>query len=214
VKAAFISLFALLIAASAPTSLDLIRLGTADVSAAIKSPLSAEIDDGSTFMHVKGEHLYVAPATAALIKSREEARALVALALAYQPADARTETRKPGAAEYAIALPLYLAAQGYLDRRRYAEGHSYPLSWNDPVGADTDRVRADKTAVRQERSNLAVHLLQKAGGCSGPMVDLLTRMRAADHGSGTASPSTNAGFAKVVLTDLGRNVYPPDRSCE
>ncbi|MFM2099721.1 MAG: hypothetical protein RLZZ366_1260, partial [Pseudomonadota bacterium] len=100
-KAAFISLFALLIAASAPTSLDLIRLGTADVSAAIKSPLSAEIDDGSTFMHVKGEHLYVAPATAALIKSREEARALVALALAYQPADARTETRKPGAAEYA-----------------------------------------------------------------------------------------------------------------
>jgi hypothetical protein len=164
-------------------------------------------------MSLRSDRLTISPQTAALVKTREEARALVVLALAYHPAVSDSTTRKPGAAEYIVALPLYLAAQGAFDRQQYASGGTYPVEWNQPAGPDTDALRENRKAAREQRGARTLHLLQQAGGCSGPMVDLLNRMRAEDHGSLAASAASNAGFAKMALTDLGRNVLPPDRSC-
>jgi hypothetical protein len=213
-KISYLVLSVLLVGAAPPASLDLIQQGAADMGAVIKTPLTVGIDAQARFMGFKGDRLNIAPQTAALVKSREEARALVALALAYQMSEPASGSRKPGVAEYAVALPLFLAAQSSADRRQYATRSGYPVEWSEPVGNDPTDIREARKAARQSRSNLTLHLLQRAGGCSGPLVDLLNRMRAEDHGSGAGSPVTNAGFAKIALTDLGRNVYPPDRSCE
>jgi hypothetical protein len=213
-RLSLLPLTAILLAASPAAPTDFITLGAADVATATHSPLSVEIDPESVAMQLVGERLLIAPDTAALVKSRQEARALVALAIAYKPKPVLGGRRKPGAAEYVAALPLYLAAQGAEDRQNRASGNSYPSEWNEPSGPDPDAVRSHIRAAKQSRAVFAVHLLQKAGGCSGPMVDLLNRMRAKDSSSGAASPATNAGFARVALADLGRSVYPPDRSCE
>ncbi len=213
-KVLFLPLAALLVAASAPASDDLITQATADVSSALKTPLSVTVDEQVALMSLSGDRLTISPQTAALVKTREEARALIVLALAYQPATSGTAARKPGAAEYIIALPLYLASQGAADRQQYANGGTYPVEWSQPAGPDTDVLRENRKAAREQRGARALHLLQQSGGCSGPLVDLLNRMRAEDHGSNAASAASNAGFAKVALTDLGRNVYPPDRACE
>ncbi len=201
-------------AASPPASIDLLKEGAKDISAAIKTPLTVEIDPETSALQLSGERVLIAPETAALVKSREEAKALVALAVAYKPEQFNVGRRKPGTAEYAAALLPYLAAQGAFDRQQRSNGSGYPAEWSQPSGGDPTEVRAHIKAAKQGRAAYAVHLLQRSGGCSGPMVDLLNRMRAEDHTSATASDMTNAGFARVVLADLGSTVYPPDRSCE
>jgi hypothetical protein len=214
VRLALLPLAAALVAASPPGPLDMLQQGAADVGAAIKAPLTIVVDPTLASIRVDGERISIAPTTAALVKTREEARALVALAVAYKPELAPYGRRKPGAAEYVLALPLYMAAQGLEGRQQQGNGYGYPTEWSEPSGPDVEHVRSKVKAAKQSRAAFAVHLVQKAGGCSGPMVDLLNRMRAEDHSSGTASQMTNAGFARVALTDLGRSVYPPDRSCE
>jgi hypothetical protein len=214
VKIALLPLAAALIAASPPSPLDMLQQGAADVGAAIKTPLTIVVDPTLASIRVDGERISIAPTTAALVKTREEARALVALAIAYKPKPIRAGLRKPGTAEYVAALPLYLAAQGAFDRQQKTTGSGYPIEWSEPSGSDPDAVRSSIKRAKQGRASFAVHLVQKAGGCSGPMVDLLNRMRAEDSSSAAASDMTNAGFARVALADLGRSVYPPDRSCE
>ena len=67
--------------------------------------------------------------------------------------------------------------------------------------------------ISRQRAALAVSLASKAGSCTGPMVDLLNRMRLAAAGSASRQ-NEPAGFARQALRDLGRSVFPPDRSCE
>jgi hypothetical protein len=203
--------FALVATSPAPDPLDLIRLGAADIAAATKSPLSVELDEKVSTMRLVGDRLKIAPFTALHVKTREEARALVALAIAYRRDPTMSDRRKPGTAEYLLALPLYAIAE---DRVQRTNGTNYPLAWSEPSGPDPVAVQSRVRAVGQGRAAFAVHILQKSGGCSGPMVDLLNRMRAEDSSSSAASRMTNAGFARVALADLGRSVYPPDRSCE
>jgi hypothetical protein len=203
--------FALVATSPASDPIDLIRLGAADLAAATKSPLSVELDDKVATVALVGDRLKITPFTALHVKTREEARALVALAIAYRREPVTNGPRKPGAAEYLLALPFYAAAE---DRAQRAHRNTYPLEWNEPSGPDPVAVQSRVRAVGQGRAAFAVHILQKAGGCSGPMVDLLNRMRAEDSSSSAASRMTNAGFARVALADLGRSVYPPDRSCE
>jgi hypothetical protein len=214
VKITLLPLAIALVAASPSSSVETLQQGAADVGAAIKTPLTLSVDPDIASIIVDGERISVSPTTVALVKTREEARALVALAIAYKPKPIRAGRRKPGTAEYVAALPLYLAAQGAFDRQRQSTGSGYPVEWNEPSGSDPEAVRSSIKRAKQSRAAFAVQLVQKAGGCSGPMVDLLNRMRAEDSSSGAASEMTNAGFARVALADLGRSVYPPDRSCE
>lgn len=150
-----------------------------------------------------------------LVQSRQEARALAALSLAYGDLVQEPSKRKASTAEKVISVPLYLFAQSQTHQRNFANGVSvngYGL--DEPTGPTPQEISAAKAKAGQHRAALAVHLVQQAGGCTGPMVTLLNRMRATDSSSGAAEKSSASGFARMALSDLGRSVYPPDASCE
>ena len=184
------------------------QAATADLATATGQPLEVRIADRSeqdSFLRVTGPRLSVTPETLALVGSKQEARALVALALTYQSVWFETPTdRRKSSLDYVSWIPAMIA-----DSQR---GASLPDARQIPnFTAEEQRERDDN--VSRQRAALAVSLASKAGSCAGPMVDLLQRMRLSAAGS-ASRPDQPAGFARQALRDLGRTAYPPDRSCE
>lgn len=172
--------------------------------------------DLAAVTQVKADEIVDAmPETAAkLVESRQEARALAALSLAYGDLVREPSRRKTSTAEKIISVPLYLFAQNETRERAFRSGDPYyGYGFEQPNGPTPQEIRLAKDKAGRHRAALAVHLVQQAGGCTGPMVKLLNRMRATDSTSGAADKSSAAGFARMALTDLGSTVYPPDESC-
>ncbi len=179
----------LALVAAAPASPDVLTLGAQDVAAASHRDA--------------GDLMKAIPANArSFVTTRQEARALAALAVAYSSgAGGRLGQHKTGVAEYVIAYPLWMIANS-------PAGSSQHLS-----GPTAQDYQIEAAGLGRARAARAVKLAEQAGSCAGPMVDLLNRMRAQDRSSGVADGASAAGFARRVITDLGRTVYPPDRSC-
>jgi hypothetical protein len=206
------ALMALTLIAAAPPKpeLALIESGAKDIGVVVNQDVPVTLDGKAAAAYFDGERMHVAPAMVAAIKTRQEARALAAMALAY--GHGRLGARapgKPGVAEHVIALPLYLLAQG----ERGSPLDSGLSFGNDTNDSTPQERRADSQKIAQQRAALAIHLTEQAGGCTGPMVDLLTRMRGHDATSAVAGASSAAGFARMVLRDMGKLAYPPDHRC-
>jgi hypothetical protein len=194
----------------AAPELALIESGAKDIGVVVNQDVPVTLDDKTAVAFFDGERMHVSPAMVATIKTRQEARALAAMALAYGHGRLGARTRgKTSAAEYVIALPLYMLAQGARDSSR-GPGLSFDNDTND---SSPQEIRAESRKIAGQRAALAIHLTEQAGGCTGPMVDLLNRMRGHDSTSAVAGAASQAGFARMVLRDMGNLAYPPDNRC-
>jgi hypothetical protein len=201
------------VASTAGADFGQMEAATAAMAKAVKAPLTVEplaTNRFDGFALVEGDRIFLSPAVAGLAQSPQEARALVSLVLAYQDHQFSARAgRKPGLVEYAVAWPLHLVAEA----RSNGSGGYGQLAQNSPAQTGTE-IQAEREKRGRKRAALALDLAGKAGSCAGPMVDLLQRMRGSAEGGGeTASVNQPSGFARQVLRDLGRSVYPPDRSC-
>lgn len=201
------------LAASGPAlasgvSLDILRAASADLASASGRPIEASVADPALqpgFARFTESRLSVTPEALALIGSPNEARAFVALAIAYQgvwfatPAD-----RRKSKLDYVTWIPAIIADSKSTDT--LPDARAIP-------NFTREELRERDNAVRSQRAALAVSLASKAGSCAGPMVDLLRRMRGTAGGA-ASTVEQPSGFARQVLRDLGHSAYPPDRSCE
>jgi hypothetical protein len=117
--------------------------------------------------------------------------------------------RRNSVLESIISYPLYAIADSI---GASAAENQYPDAREVPIYT-ADELRTLEANQGRRRAANAVQLATKAGACAGPMVDLLSRMRA-DGGGAASLEQQPAGFARMVLQDLGSTVYPPDRSCQ
>lgn len=207
-KIALLSLPALLIAAAPPApQLSLLQSGASDVGAVIDQSVLVVVDDVSAVTSFDGERMHVTQAALDQVHNRQEARALAALAMAYGQGRIKArDPHKPGAAEYVAAFPLYMIAQS-------RKGGAIDYGDSGVNRADPEEIKSDSRQLAGHRASLAVHLAERAGSCTGPMVDLLNRMRGTDSTSAAATRATPSGFARMVLRDLGKQAYPPDQHC-
>ncbi len=196
-------LFALLAASPAPLAPDLVQLGASDIAKATGVDIVTRVDSNIASFSYNGEMLLVAPTMLSLVQNRQEARAFAAIALAYGKAlQFQAGRKKAGIVETVVAFPMAMAAQN--------RAKNFRTEPNGPTPQDVDEARAN---AGHDRAALAIQLAQMAGSCSGPMVDLLTRMRKQDVTGNAAAKDSPSGLARRVIADLGRTVYPPDRSC-
>ncbi|MEY2927510.1 MAG: hypothetical protein RL367_1987, partial [Pseudomonadota bacterium] len=190
--------------------LALLQSGANDVGAVLDQSIVVVVDQQSDVASFDGERIHVVQALVNRVQNRQEARTLAALAMAY--GQGRIQERgahKPGTAEIAVSLPLYMLAQN----QSREHGLAIPTGLAKRVADDPEQIRAQSRQAANHRADLAVHLAERAGSCTGPMVDLLNRMRGGDSTSAAASRDTQAGFARMVLHDLGKQAYPPDNHC-
>ncbi|MDQ0250604.1 hypothetical protein J2W22_002668 [Sphingomonas kyeonggiensis] len=165
-------------------------------------------EERGAFARARVDRIEVDPDALALVEDRQSARALAALLLSYYAMpDPDRVTKGPSrvgtmaAAAGAILLgtqvidPIDKKYAGQDDRIRPA----LELGWFLPA-----RESAEEGAVRASRM---VALLNKVGGCSGPLADVL------DHAEKLGNRAATS-LARRVRKDLGRSIYPPDYSCD
>ncbi|MBB4839369.1 hypothetical protein HNP52_002438 [Sphingomonas kyeonggiensis] len=164
-------------------------------------------DERGAFARARVDRIEVDPDALALVEDRQSARALAAMLLSYfampDPPRITTSPSRVGttvAAAGAILLgtkvidPTDKKDFGYEEQARPA----FQLGWFPPA-----REGPEAGAIRASRM---VAMLNKAGGCSGPLADVLDS--AEKLGNREA-----ADLARRVRKDLGRSIYPPDYSC-
>jgi hypothetical protein len=197
--------------AAAPV-VDTVTLGAQDVAKANNLVFDVVGEPRVATVAFDGARVSISPQTAAMVQTRQEARALTALALAYaKPNRDQAGRSKPGTVETLAALPFYLVAQNAVDNRDPSSGG---IGFDSPERPTPEDYRRANATAGRKRAALAVQLAGKAGSCSAAMVALLKRMQASGKGSSrTAGSDNSAGFARMVLRDLGATIYPPDDTC-
>jgi hypothetical protein len=181
-----------------------------DMAMKLNQPIKVKIvaDEASGKLAVfDGETIAVPGKTLSLIKTDQEASALVALILGYQSGyfepirDKRNST-----AASVIAFPLQVAAEGL------SGSQGQDLYGGEIPNFSAEELRERKNQQQQRRAAVAISLAEKSGSCTGAMVDMLNRMRSEGNGAAALSDQP-AGFARMVLKDMGSAAFPPDRSC-
>lgn len=160
------------------------------------------------FARARVDRIEVDPDALALVEDRQSARAVAALLLSYfampDPQRITTSPSRVGttvAAAGAILLgtkvidPTDKKDFGYEEQVRPA----FQLGWFPPA-----REGPEAGAIRASRM---VAMLNKAGGCSGPLTDMLEHAEKLGNREATE-------LARRVRKDLGRSIYPPDYSCD
>jgi hypothetical protein len=163
-------------------------------------------EERGVFARARADRIEIDPDALALIEDRQSARALAALLLSYyaMPEPDRVTTSPSRVGSMAAAAGAILLGTQVLDpadKKAYREDDPRPalqLGWFLPP-----RTGPEDGAIRASR---LIALLNKAGGCSGPLSDMLEN--AEKLGNREA-----ASLARRVRRDLGRSVYPPDYSC-
>ncbi len=159
------------------------------------------------FARARPDRIEVDPDALMLVEDRQSARALAALLLSYyaMPDPARVITSPSRAGTMAAAAGAILLGTQVID----------PI--DRKVTRDDDRLRPalqlgwflpgregpEDGAVRASRM---MALLDKAGGCSGPLADVLDNAEKLGNREATQ-------LARSVRRDLGTSIYPPDYSC-
>lgn len=164
-------------------------------------------DERGAFARARIDRIEIDPEALALVEDRQSARALAALLLSYyampDPKRVTTSPSRVGtmaAAAGAILLgtkvidPVDKKDFGYEEQTRPA----LELGWFPPA-----REGPEVGAIRASRM---VALLNKAGGCSGPLADVLESAEKLGNREAVQ-------LARQVRKDLGRSIYPPDYSC-
>lgn len=170
----------------------------------------ATIPDGErgAFARARADRIEVDPDALALIGDKQSARALAALLLSYyampDPVRASAAPSRIGSAALAAgAILLGTQVIDPVDRKKYgAEDQGRPaleLGWFPTAagGPEDGAVRASRL----------VAMLNKAGGCSGPLTDLLGAAEKLGNREALA-------LSRRVRKDLGSSIYPPDYSCD
>lgn len=165
-------------------------------------------DERGAFARARIDRIEIDPEALALVEDKQSARALAALLLSYyampDPNRLTTSPSRIGtmaAAAGAILLgtkvidPIDKKDLAYDDQARPA----LQLGWFPPV-----REGPEVGAIRASRM---VALLNKAGGCSGPLTDVLENAEKLENREAVR-------LARQVRKDLGRSIYPPDYSCD
>ena len=164
-------------------------------------------DERGAFARARADRIEIDPDALALVEDKQSARALAALLLSYyamaEPNRLTTSPSRVGtvaAAAGAILLgtqvidPVNDKSYGRDERERQIAG----LGWFPPARVDA----ADGTI----RASRLVAMLNKAGGCSGPLADLLGAAEKLGNREALA-------LSRRVRKDLGSSIYPPDYSC-
>lgn len=170
----------------------------------------ATIPDGErgSFARARADRIEVDPDALVLIGDRQSARALAALLLSYyaMPDPDRLTTspsRVSTVAAAAGAILLGTKVVDPVDKKKYgSEEKGQPalqLGWFLPA-----RANAAEGAIRASRM---VAMLDKAGGCSGPLADMLDEAEKLGNREALM-------LSRRVRKDLGSSIYPPDYSCD
>ena len=165
-------------------------------------------EERGVFARARVDRIEVDPDALALVDDRQSARALAALLLSYyaMPDPDRVSHGPSRIGSMAAAAGMILLGTQVIDpmddksysredRQRKIGG----LGWFPPA-----RIETGDGPIRASR---LVAMLNQAGGCSGPLADLLAD--AEKLGNREA-----ASLARRVRKDLGRSIYPPDYSCD
>lgn len=209
---AIISSVLLLGAAAAPRPSPIEQL---DIALHELTPAGAEFTvatvpdaERGVFARARADRIEVDPDAMALIGDKQSARALAALLLSYYAMpDPERLTRGPSRMATAAAAagvillgtqvidPMNDKSYGRDERARQIAG----LGWFPSARLTT--------ADGPLRASRMVAMLNKAGGCSGPLVDLLGEAEKLGNREAVA-------LSREVRKDLGNSVYPPDYSCD
>ncbi|MEH3103276.1 MAG: hypothetical protein PGN12_05160 [Sphingomonas phyllosphaerae] len=179
-----------------------------------KTFVIGEPADGQPFSQRDDGTITVDRRMVAQIETPEEALALAAIVQTYAgntpPA---LRTRDSVSAGEVVAGLLAGGVGSTLERRdsrirylsaseRQAYDKQHALGWA-PRASET-------TTTRQVQATRTLTLLDRAGGCSGALEAILTRIAGNPHSTQTTSPGF---FARSVLHDLGASIRPPETSC-
>ena len=139
----------------------------------------------------------ISPIALDLFRNREEARALAAFLVAYVAPPPVSAPRGPGVAENVAAAGAVLAGMA-LDPGK--PERNIDLGWQDLPARDGPAAGARMLSM-----------LEKAHGCSGPLVAVLARASVAKE----RDPATAqlVYLARKASRDLGKTAYPPDNRC-
>jgi hypothetical protein len=165
-------------------------------------------EERGAFARARADRIEIDPDALALVADKQSARALAALLLSYyaMPDPNRITTSPPRIGSVAAAAGAILLGTkvidptdkkdfGYDEQQRQVS----QIGWFPPA-----RVDAGDGAVRASRM---VAMLNKAGGCSGPLADLLGEAEKLGNREALA-------LSRRVRKDLGTSIYPPDYSCD
>ncbi|WP_342251614.1 hypothetical protein [Sphingomonas sp. OTU376] len=164
-------------------------------------------DERGVFARARVDRIEVDPDALALVEDKQSARALAALLLSYyampDPARVTTSPSRVGTmAAAAGAILLGTKVIDPVDKKAYRDDEralpALQLGWFLPA-----REGPEDGAIRASRM---VAMLNKAGGCSGPLADVLDSAEKLGNREAT-------DLARRVRKDLGRSIYPPDYSC-
>jgi len=212
-KLAMVAVAALALGAAAPSPRPA-AIEQLDLALHEMAPSGAEFalgtipeDARGPFARARVDRIEIDPEALALIQDKQSARALAALLLSYyampDPASVRTSPSRAGTiAAAAGAILLGTQVIDPVDDKSYSrderERQISNLGWFPPA-----RTEAGDGPVRASRM---VAMLNQAGGCSGPLADLLADAEKLGNRDALA-------LARQVRKDLGRSIYPPDYSC-
>lgn len=139
----------------------------------------------------------ISPVALSLFQNREEARALAAFLVAYVAPPPAATPRGPGVAENVAAAGAVLAGMA-LDPGK--PNRDFDLGWQDLPARSGPGAGARMLTI-----------LEKAKGCSGPLVAVLARASLAKE----RDPATAqlVYLARKARRDLGKMSYLPDDRC-
>ncbi len=188
-------------------SLAMMKTATHEVSASLGVPFNLEVAKNLTFAAMEGDRLRIAPEAMSSVETPNEARALVALVVAYRGRSLGKFVDRRSSAVNTVGNIIYSVGDG-------ASDSTFPAARAIPNHTREEQ-RAYVAKMGAKRAALALQIASRSGSCAGPLVDLLTRMRgAAARTSAVAALDTPAAFARQAIRDLGKTAFPPDRSCE
>lgn len=149
------------------------------------------------FARVYRGRIEISPIALNLFQNREEARALAAFLVAYVAPPPAVAARGPGIAENVAAAGAVLAGMA-LDPGK--PSRDFDLGWQDlPARSGL------------EAGARMLSMLEKAHGCSAPLIAVLARASLAKE----RDPATAqlVYLARRATRDLGKTAYPPDDRC-
>jgi len=149
------------------------------------------------FARVYRGRIEISPIALDLFQNREEARALVAFLVAYVAAPPTLAPRGSGVAENVAAAGAALAGMA-LDPGK--PNRDFDLGWQDLPARSGPEAGARMLSI-----------LEKAHGCSGPLVAMLARASLAKE----RDPATAqlVYLARKATRDLRKAAYLPDNRC-
>lgn len=189
--------------AAAPDEARLIQLRAALGELNASNGLAFEIGDIEMLAPMTGfarayrGRIEISPIALDLFENREEARALAAFLIAYVAPPSASAPRGPGVAENVAAAGAVLAGMA-LDPSK--PSRDFDLGWQDLPAR-----------IGPEAGPRMLTMLEKAHGCSGPLVTVLARASLAkERDSATAQL---VYLARKAKRDLGKVAYLPDNRC-